>query len=104
MRKKSTGLLFVLVAFAALFAGCADDGGSGGLCVPNGNIACTTLFAPVCVQNSHGAYCYEGNQCVAQAKCETVVCNLSLDINLGGIIDPDTDCAKSHPDCLNSCL
>jgi len=103
MKKKSAGLIFILVIFAALFSACANDDNGNSGCVPNGNIACPMIYGPVCVQNAQGAFCNEGNQCIAGAKCEQVLCSLDLDLNTGGSIDPDSDCAKAHPGCLNPC-
>ena len=104
MKKKYAGLFFALVILAALFPACADnDNGGNNSCVPNGNIACPMIYGPVCVQNRQGAFCNEGNQCIAGAKCEQVLCSLDLDLNTGGSIDPNSECAKSHPECLNPC-
>jgi hypothetical protein len=102
MNQLTTKIIFALI-FSAILSACADDDGNNS-CVPDGNAACPAIFAPVCVQNQQGAFCNEGNQCAAEAKCETVLCGLDLDISQGGIIDPDTDCAKAYPGCLNACL
>jgi hypothetical protein len=102
MKFSMTAIFFLSVTAGLLFCACSEEVDFNG-CVPNGGIACPSIFGPVCVQKSSGAQCYEGNSCIAGAKCEQVLCNLDLDINLGGIIDPDTDCAQSHPDCLDPC-
>jgi len=79
-----------------------DDGGGDQEPCDDSNVVCILIFGPVCVEDGAGGYCYESNECFADARCKEVLCHLDLDLNTGEI-DPDSACAKNHPGCVNGC-
>jgi len=78
------------------------DGGDKDIpCAERKDVACILLFGPVCTEDGKGGYCYEGNECFAWANCKDVLCNLTLDQT--GQIDPNSECARTYPGCVNAC-
>ena len=90
---------------ALSLAGCGannnGDNHDGNAPCDKSQIACPMIYGPVCVETSGGSNCYEANSCIADAGCETILCHLDLDTT--GTLDPNSDCAKAHPSCLNPC-
>ncbi len=78
-----------------------DVSGDGEPCDDCGQV-CYLIFGPVCVDDGEGGYCYEGNDCFANAKCEPILCHLDLKPSTGNI-DPNSECAQVHPGCVDAC-
>ena len=68
-------------------------------CVPEycPECVCMSLWDPVCVVSE----CYYENDCLAYSYCDEIYCYLGLDAY--GDIDPNSDCARAHPGCMNQC-